>query len=330
MYTNIDTKHALQVLEWFLNELKLEGRLNDDFNTKMIVEAATLIMKWNLFEYGNSFFLQLLGTAMGTPVAVIWATIYFYWHEKHVLIPKYGKKITLQLRYVDDIFAIAKMGGDDGLTSAEWNAFKKDLNNFGLLKWKVNEPSSIVNFLDITLKIENGKITSKTYQKPTNLYQYISRNSAHPSWMISGIIYSMLKRYYQQNTCRDDYWKVAMAFYNHLKYRGWNRRTLEKYFVASHNRLTGTTFKKTTNDHSLISNKETAILHFEYNKYDIPRKEMRKIWTDTCSLLEEEKKDGGLGIKRVICAYSRPRNLRDLLQSTKLHELSNHEVSTYF
>ena len=122
--------------------------------------------------------------------------------------------------------------------------FQKDLNDFGLLKWKINEPSFTVNFLDLTLKIEAGKITSKTYQKPTNLYQYTSNNSAHPARMIRGIIYSMLKRYYQQNTSEDDYWKVAMAFYNHLKYRGWNRKTLEKYFVASHNRLTGTNFKK--------------------------------------------------------------------------------------
>ena len=148
--------------------------------------------------------------------------------------------------------------------------------------------------------------------------------------MISGFLYSMLKRYYQQNTSEDDYWKVAMAFYNHLKYRGWARKTLEKYFVASHNRLIGVKPKKPANNPSVVSNKETAILHFEYNKYDIPRKEVRKIWADTCSLLEAEKKDGGLGIKRVICAYSRPRNLRDLLQSTKLHELANHEVSTYF
>ena len=52
MYTNINTEHALQVLEWFLNELKTEGHLDDNFNIKIIVEASALIMRWNLFEYG--------------------------------------------------------------------------------------------------------------------------------------------------------------------------------------------------------------------------------------------------------------------------------------
>ena len=81
MYTNIDTTHGLKILKSFLIELKEEGRLTDDFDIDMLIEAAALIMRWNLFEYGDSYFLQLLGTAMGTPVAVIWATIYFWWHE---------------------------------------------------------------------------------------------------------------------------------------------------------------------------------------------------------------------------------------------------------
>ena len=49
-----------------------------DFDINMLVQAATLIMCWNLFEYGDYFLKQLLGTAMGMPVAVRWMTIYFY------------------------------------------------------------------------------------------------------------------------------------------------------------------------------------------------------------------------------------------------------------
>ena len=45
MYTNIDIEHALKVLEWFLNELKTEGCLDDFFTVKKIVEAAALIMR---------------------------------------------------------------------------------------------------------------------------------------------------------------------------------------------------------------------------------------------------------------------------------------------
>ena len=78
MYTNIDTTHGLKILKDFLTELQNEGRLPDEFDIDVLVEAATLTMRWNLFEFGDSYFLQLLGTVMGPPVAVMWAAVYFF------------------------------------------------------------------------------------------------------------------------------------------------------------------------------------------------------------------------------------------------------------
>ena len=37
----------------------------------MILEAAKLVMQWNLFEYGDCYFEQLTGTAMGMPATVM-------------------------------------------------------------------------------------------------------------------------------------------------------------------------------------------------------------------------------------------------------------------
>ena len=48
-----------------------------------------------------------------------------------------------------------------------------------------------VDFHDLTIKLENGSIILRTYcyQKPINLYQYVTPNSAHPPWMIKGVVY---------------------------------------------------------------------------------------------------------------------------------------------
>ena len=69
MYTNIDidTDDGLKILGKFLEELREEGKLPRDFDIDMIVEAAKLVMRWNIFVYGNYFFKQLIGTAMCTP-----------------------------------------------------------------------------------------------------------------------------------------------------------------------------------------------------------------------------------------------------------------------
>ena len=106
MYTNIDTNHGLKVLRSFLEELRSADNLQPNFDIDMIVEAARLVMRWNIFEYGDCYFKQLIGTAMGTPVAVLWTTTHFYPHEKHKLIPIFAHKMPLLLRYID--FSLAR------------------------------------------------------------------------------------------------------------------------------------------------------------------------------------------------------------------------------
>ena len=73
------------------------------------------------------------------------------------------------------------------------------------------------------------------------------------------------------------------------------------------------------------------ILHLEYHENDIPRRKVRTIFMETLGhLLERKVSEGGIGMERAIVAYSRPRNLRDLLQSAKVHVAPGAEVSTYF
>ena len=105
----------------------------------------------------------------------------------------------LLLHVIDNIYAIATFGGEDGYSKEKWNNSKEDINNFGILKCNVEDASLSVVFLYLTLTIEYGNIVSKTYQTPLNLYQYICPNSAHTPCMLKGIVFSMLKRCYHQN-----------------------------------------------------------------------------------------------------------------------------------
>jgi hypothetical protein len=90
MYNNIDTEHAIEVITWWLNDLNSNHRLSSNFPLEAILEAMKWIMRNNIFEFGDLYFLQLIGTAMGTSAAVMWATLYFAYREVHTLIPKYG------------------------------------------------------------------------------------------------------------------------------------------------------------------------------------------------------------------------------------------------
>lgn len=82
----------------------------------------------------------------------------------------------------------------------------------------------------------------------------------------------------------------------------------------------------------MISPKQ-IILHWEYDPDGIRREKIRELYnTHLGGLLSSpiEEVDGGLATDRMIVAYSRPPNLRDQLQSAKLHQIEGEEVSTYF
>ena len=87
---NIDTEYAIQVITWWIRDLEDRNMLPPGFPVDAVLSAMQIITKNNLFELGNLFFLQLLGTAIDTSVDVMWATIYFAHHEVHTILPKYG------------------------------------------------------------------------------------------------------------------------------------------------------------------------------------------------------------------------------------------------
>ena len=166
MYNNIDTANAIEVIGWWLDELA--PLVDGDFPLEAIKAAMVIIMTNNIFEWGTLHFLQLLGTAMGTSAAVMWATLYFGYHEEKTLIPKYGTHMLYFKRFIDDIIGIWLI--DD--TSA-WDDFKKDVNDFDILTWEIGNLGMSVDFLDLTLTINGESIDSCTFQKAMNLYLYL-------------------------------------------------------------------------------------------------------------------------------------------------------------
>ena len=89
MYTNIDTEHGLEVLLCWLNKLKEEKKIVADYPMELIVELTALVMRNNHFGFGDTNWLQLIKTAMGTPMACVYATIYFVLKEMGCILPRF-------------------------------------------------------------------------------------------------------------------------------------------------------------------------------------------------------------------------------------------------
>ena len=71
MYTNIHVGHALPVIANFLASHELGQKIKrcEKIHVGALLFAINLIMKNNIFMFGDTYWIQLAGTAMGTPPA---------------------------------------------------------------------------------------------------------------------------------------------------------------------------------------------------------------------------------------------------------------------
>jgi hypothetical protein len=53
MYTNIDTSHTIKVIRNWLDEIKNDPAFPKNWPFEAIKEAMSLIMKFNIFKFGN-------------------------------------------------------------------------------------------------------------------------------------------------------------------------------------------------------------------------------------------------------------------------------------
>ena len=119
-YTNINTEHAIETLEkWFKLQ---EHELPTGFPVQLIFLGIRRLMENNVFTFGSCFFVQTNGSAMGTNVACMYATIYYsYYKETELRFLSYNR---FYRRLIDDSLIIV-----DGTTS--WEHLKNKMNNFG-------------------------------------------------------------------------------------------------------------------------------------------------------------------------------------------------------
>ena len=108
MYNNIDTDHAIHVITWWLTDLDGRGLLPSDFPLEAVIEAMELMMRNNIFEYGALGFLQLIGIYCNGYIlaTVMWATLYYAYHEVKTILPKYSDCLLYFKHIIDDIFGI--------------------------------------------------------------------------------------------------------------------------------------------------------------------------------------------------------------------------------
>ena len=99
LYTNISTDHALTATATYL------CRCPYCHNSGAIIQGLEILMHHNVFQFGDTYSIQLTRTAMGTPPAPAYATLNFGIHKLNFL-PQFALFLVVYCHYIDDILGV--------------------------------------------------------------------------------------------------------------------------------------------------------------------------------------------------------------------------------
>ena len=105
------------------------------------------------------------------------------------------------------------------------------MNAFPGLTQEFSERSKTVDFMDMTITINNSNIIETTLsEKRLNVHLYIPPHSAHPRGLLPGIVYSTLFRIFTLCSSETDKLQRTKVFFKRLIARGYKGNDIRGLF----------------------------------------------------------------------------------------------------
>ena len=189
LFTNIPLSETIDICCELLFEENdvVDGLTKDDFK-----QLLTIATTESFILFDNTYYQQIDGVAMGSPLGPTLANIFLGYHEIRWLThcpPEF--KPTYYRRYVDDIFLLFE--------NAEClDKFKKYMNSqhLNINFTSEDESENSLPFLDVFVTRHESSFITSVYRKPTFSGVYTHYDSFIPSIYKSSLISTLLFRSY--------------------------------------------------------------------------------------------------------------------------------------
>ena len=227
LYPSINIEDGLKALKYFLKH-----RIHmHDAQIRLLILLTRWVLTNNYVTLGDDIYLQISGTAMGTPCAVIFACIYLHVIEQEALdilksttyICQY---IYLFVRFIDDMSIIVS-DYEAGMTLMKVLNSRRDSINF---TFRIRNLET--QFLDLTLfkKFEKHEeqLAVKAYTKPMNKFLFLPPQSCHPKHIFNGWIIGYGKRIRLNCSEDTDFTTCRNDFQSRLAARGYSNEIINK------------------------------------------------------------------------------------------------------
>ena len=321
MYTYIKTTAAIPAISAYLQEQA--GVKFHHYDTDALLDALQIVFNFNIIKFGDTFWQQVSGTGMGISPAPPWATIYYALHENE-FIPRWDKHLFFYKRFIDDVLGIWLCHPDPEENARLFTSFQEDMNNWEGLIWDFTPLSTTCNFMDLKLSIQGDRIVTSVFEKEMNLYLYLPPSSAHAKGVGTGLIFGHILRYRRLCTFQKDADDKIKEFIERLIARGHSRAALLPLFQRAEENAAAYLARtpaehEETRHKKLVENLNQIYFHFQYHPEDPPASAIQRLWQEYISEPPGDTPlaeclnliDAPMGPKKLIVAYSRPRNLRN-------------------
>ena len=303
LYSNIPQEEAIQAVQDALRTRPEEQR--EKVPTNFLITLLNLVLTINIFIFDGTLYTQLWGIAMGTRCARTVANLFMGKMEHKILQSQFVDKIYKRFwrRFIDDILLIWTG------TEAELEEFLNYINTLHpTIKFTAsyNFVEAKADFLDTTISIKNGKISTDLYRKPTHSPQYLLPSSTHPPHCVKNIPFSLAYRL--RRICSEDetFERRLLELQDLLKERCYKNSIIEDAFKRARQIPRQEAIKRVT--YNRTSKKVTFVIPFDPR---LPK--ISIIVKKHFELMKRDSQCAKIFEDGAQVAYKRHKNIRDIL-----------------
>ena len=219
---------------WSRNISKYSGY--KEYTVDKLLDALKFILYNTYVQFAGYIFKQVKGIPMGGNASPFIADLYLAWHEycymyklsksKLELDTRLAKILSNNSRYIDDISVINYLG---------FGSIAKDIYHPTLILEESNTGYHYDTFLDLLVRIHNKRFIIGIYHKVDD-FNFEVINYPFPTSNIHSQVgyntfYSQLVRYFRLCNNVKDFLARVNLIRQKLSARGYNEKTLHKYFL---------------------------------------------------------------------------------------------------
>ncbi|XP_065896286.1 uncharacterized protein [Dysidea avara] len=299
LYPSIPIEESINII---LTELE---NYKDPTSPSILIlkEMLSFILYNNCFTFGDLFFLQVRGIAMGTAMAPNYANLFMSNFEDKFIFNRNTRPVYYR-RYIDDLLIIWKD------TEEELIKFMDHLNNcHPTIKFTFESSTTEVTYLDINIVKENHQLYVKPHFKTTNTFSYLQTSSYHPKFTFKGIYRGENVRILRNCTKQSDYETTMNHIKKQFSVRGYATLDLPDIpFSERNNHLKKSDTTSQTRDNPIII----------VSKFDINKKFVRACKDHWPMLTANSETKKHLYQKPVQHTFTNHKNIKQRLPNNKL------------